>query len=342
MAAFGGHSPGEPSFEVLDDGRVEETTAGGPRHGGGRRLRSRRFVPLVAALLVGLVGGAAATIWWVRQPGGIAHTEPVRLFAQVSSGADEPDDRACVSVLVVLHNLGDHPLTIERVDVRLPRLRTSRQCPPPEQPAGDTAIRPAGYLAYVLRLGLVCPSSGTDAAATSRSTPAPRYTAVARSPFGKRTTVTGGVDTTGLESGAELCGRRPGSLTLWWSGENAARIGAPGRTPALRLTGLVGSGLSAPDVELTSLGTAAGSAFVISAHGLPLRLHSDTDRQVVVDIAVRDCARARRFADADLVLTATTRPAAHISGTLTDGPRSLTVALVRLVDATCGAPAPAR
>ncbi|MET9023867.1 hypothetical protein ABZV93_28220 [Actinopolymorpha sp. NPDC004070] len=138
MAAFR-----EPSFEVLDDGRVEET-AGGPRRGGGRRLRRRRFVPLVAVLVAGLVGGAGGAIWWVRQAGGIAHTEPVRLFAQASSGADEPDDRACVSVLVVLHNLGDHPLTVERIDVRLPRLRTSRQCPPPEQPAGDAVIRPAG------------------------------------------------------------------------------------------------------------------------------------------------------------------------------------------------------
>ncbi|GAA2759965.1 hypothetical protein [Actinopolymorpha rutila] len=334
-------SYGEPSFEVLDDGRVEETTTVGPRRGGGRRLRTRRFVPLVAVLLVGLVGGAASTTWWVRRPGGIADTEPVRLFAQASSGADEPDDRACVSVLVVLHNLGDHPLTVERVDVRLPRLRTSRQCPPPEQPAGDAVIRSAGYLAYVLRLGLVCPS-GPSSAATSTPAPEPRYTAVARSPFGRRTTVTGTVDTSGLESGAELCGQRPNSLTLWWSGEHASRVDAPGRTPTLRLTGLVGSGLSAPDVALTSLGTAPRSAFAVTAHGLPVRLHSDTDRQVVVDITVRDCARARRFADADLVLTATTRPAAHVSGTLTDGPRTLTVALVRLVDASCGAPAPTR
>ncbi|MET9023866.1 hypothetical protein ABZV93_28215 [Actinopolymorpha sp. NPDC004070] len=203
-------------------------------------------------------------------------------------------------------------------------------------------------LAYVLRLELACPSSGPKSAPTSARAPAPRYTAVASSPFGKRTTVTGTIDTSGLESDAELCGRRPSSLTLWWSGEHAARVdgsntpGTPGRAPTLRLTGLVGSGLSAPDVVLTSLGTSSRSAFAATAHGLPLSLHSDTDRQVVVDITVRDCTRARRFADADLVMTATTRPGAHVSGTLTDGPRALTVALVRLVDATCGAPGPAR
>lgn len=305
MVAFREHDG-----DVLDDGRPP-----------GRRP----WVALLTALLVGLAAGVGGTTWWLRHSAGPDRAPSARLFAQASSSTDGPGDRPCVSVLLVLHNLADRPVTIERLAAQLPGLREKPGCPARAdgQPA---TIGPLGSLAWVLPFGLACANPSTDR----------RYTAVARSVDGSRRTVTGSVDTSGMVAARAFCGGDDGLPVLWWTGSGASTVIGTGPNAVLRVSGRVGSGVSTPDVTLISVSTSEPSAFVARSTDMPMRLPSDTDRQARLDIAVRDCDRARRFADSDLTLTATSRPASRMSGTLADGPRAITVGLVRLVDVACG------
>jgi hypothetical protein len=316
---------GEPRVDVLD-GFVPALRQG--------RARSR-VATLVIALLAGAIAAGLTVAWWQARQDEQVRVSQVRLTAWATPV--EPIGAvagSCVSVPVILANLGERPVVLLRLDADLSGVRRTPDC---ARPASDIDVRigPSRSLSWSLRYGIACGEPVRDQT----------YRAVVRTADGIRRSVTGPVSLAVPVVSPAVCAASQPALRLANLGEPS--LVGTGRATVLRIpVQLIASrpgeafGDAHAGIAVQSLATAAGSAFSITTKGLPIRLGDGEGRFVELHVTVSDCARAQELADTDLTLRAESVPRASVQGGIAEGQASGAVAtgLVHLVDAACGPP----